>query len=331
MLKIGVLGAGHLGRIHIGLLKDIEEYDLIGFYDKDRSKAAKVEHEFGITAFDSEEALMDKVEVMDIVTPTSLHYECALRALNAGRHFFVEKPLTNTVDEAEVLVKLLEQTSLKGMVGHVERFNPAFQAAQKVGLEPLFIEGHRLAEFKPRGIDVSVILDLMIHDIDLILSLIPYEVVKVNASGVAVVSDHVDIANARIEFENGAVANLTCSRISLKTERKLRLFQRNAYITIDLHKKELNIFKLKDLGHDQDTSSLFVLDLGEDKGRKEVIFESPALPDNNAIQTELKEFALCILRNTPPPVTLRDGLRSMRLAQLILEQITLNVNKIDSL
>jgi predicted dehydrogenase len=321
MLNIGVLGVGHLGKIHLNLLQKSKAFNLKGFYDTDSEKASLVEKETGIKKYNSYEDLLNDVDVIDIVTPTISHYNCAVKAIEKRKHFFIEKPLAQTVEEAEKLCELVKKSGLKAQVGHVERFNPAFLAALDYNLHPLFIEGHRLAEFKPRGTDVSVVLDLMIHDIDIILSLIKAEPVKVSASGVAVISDTIDIANARIEFENGSVANLTASRVSLKTERKLRIFQKNAYITIDFHKKETNIFQLKDLQEGEQPSSPFVFDTGNGKGKKEVFYHSPKPKDINSIAYELKLFAEAIENNKEPIVSVFDGYRSIALAHQVLNGI----------
>ena len=321
MLKIGVLGAGHLGKIHIRVLKEIADFQLVGFYDPNEDNAKAVATEYGIPAFPSMEELLDAVDAIDIVTPTVSHYECATLAINKGKHFFVEKPLANTVEEGAELVKLTADAGLKGQVGHVERFNPAFIAAQPFGLAPMFVEAHRLAEFKPRGTDVSVVLDLMIHDIDILLSMVKSPVYQVSASGVSVISDTIDIANARIEFENGCVANLTASRVSLKTERKMRIFQKNAYITLDFHKKEVNVIKIKELAPDEKPTSMLVIDPGDGKPRKELFYTQPAIPEINSIKMELELFAKSIISNEATAVSIQDGYDSMLLAKMVLDKI----------
>ena len=321
MIKIGVLGAGHLGKIHIREIKNIPAFDLIGFYDPDPETAAFAQKEFNIPSFSSIESLLEAVDAVDIVTPTLSHYECAKKAIEVGKHFFVEKPLTNTVAEAHELVELVNDSNLKAQVGHVERFNPAFIEAQKFNLHPMFIEGHRLAEFKPRGTDVSVVLDLMIHDIDIILSIVDSPVAVISASGLPVISDNIDIANARIEFENGCVANLTASRVSLKTERKLRIFQKNAYITIDFFKKELNVFQMREMADDEDITDKMVIDPGDGKTKKEIIYTAPQPGAVNAIHRELECFADAILNDKTPPVSIEDGYKSLKLAHAILEKI----------
>ena len=246
MLKVGVLGAGHLGKIHLRLLNESQKYELIGFYDPDDINGQKVAAEFGYHYFDNINELIQSVDVVDIVTPTLSHYDCARKSMEMAKHVFIEKPITNTLKEAEALLVLEKEMGVKGQVGHVERFNPAFRVVKDKIQDPMFIETHRLAEFNPRGTDVPVVLDLMIHDIDAILSVVDSEVKKINASGVSVISNSPDIANARIEFENGCVANLTASRISLKNMRKSRFFQRDAYISVDFLEKKVEVVKMKD-------------------------------------------------------------------------------------
>ena len=226
MLKIGVLGSGHLGKIHIRLLKEIASAELVGFYDHNSEAAELVEKEFGVKRFHSYDELLQEADAIDVVVPTVAHYDCAVKAIKESKHVFIEKPLANSVAEGKKLVSLVHEAGVKAQVGHVERFNPAFLAAKDYFNQPMFIETHRLAEFNPRGTDVSVVHDLMIHDIDIVLSVVKSSVKKISASGVAVISDTPDIANARLEFDNGCVANLTSSRISLKNMRKSRFFKR---------------------------------------------------------------------------------------------------------
>jgi predicted dehydrogenase len=328
MLRIGVLGAGHLGKIHLTVLKNIARFEITGFYDPDPEKSEAIEKDLNIKSFPDMDSLMNAVDAVDIVTPTLSHYDCAIKGIEKGKHLFIEKPLTKTLEEAEFLLEKAKGTGLKIQVGHVERFNPAFLAVSQYELNPLFIEGHRLAEFKPRGTDVSVVLDLMIHDIDIILSIVKSEVINVQASGVAVVSDNIDIANARIEFENGTVANLTASRMSLKTERKLRIFQRNAYITLDFFKKEANIFRMHELEENEKPTSEIVIE--REKGRKsiEIFYDSPKPEAVNSIQLELEMFAKAILEDKEPPVSIYDGYRSLKLAGMIISAIEKQQEKI---
>ncbi len=316
MLKAGVLGAGHLGKIHLKLLNQSQKYELVGFYDPVKENALKVEKEFGYKSFDSIQELIDAVDIVDIVTPTLSHFDCAKEAIEKGKHIFIEKPITKTVEEAEILIELSHKFNVKGQVGHVERFNPAFTAVKDSIQNPMFIETHRLAEFNPRGTDVPVVLDLMIHDIDIILSVVNSKVKNVNASGVSVISETPDIANARIEFENGCVANLTSSRISLKNMRKTRFFQRDAYIAVDFFEKETEMVKMKDA---PEIPGDFDMILQNAEGiKKQIYFENPTISANNAILDELETFADAINNNSLPIVSLEQGTEALRVAHMII-------------
>ena len=317
MLKAGVLGAGHLGKIHLRLLQESKKYELVGFFDPFTENAKKVAKEFGYKLFDSVEELIAAVEVVDIVTPTLSHFECAKKAIEKGRHIFIEKPITKTVLEAEAIKTLASQFHVQGQVGHVERFNPAFTAVKdKIGT-PMFIETHRLAEFNPRGTDVPVVLDLMIHDIDIILSVVNSKVKNVHASGISVISETPDIANARIEFENGCVANLTASRISMKNMRKTRFFQKDAYISVDFLEKKSEIVRMKDVPNNPDE---FAMILQNAEGiKKQIYFDNPEIENNNAILDELESFADAINNGTRPIVSLRQGAEALRVAQMIID------------
>ena len=318
MLKAGVLGAGHLGKIHLRLLNQSPKFELVGFYDADETNANKVSKELGYHNFKSVEDLIDAVDVVDIVTPTLSHYECAKQAIAKGKHIFIEKPITNTVEEAEHIRQLLAEHNLKGQVGHVERFNPAFLAVRDKIENPMFIETHRLAEFNPRGTDVPVVLDLMIHDIDIILSVVKSKVKQISASGVSVISDTPDIANARIEFENSCVANLTASRISLKSMRKSRFFQKDAYISVDFLDKKCEVVKMKDAPVNPGD---FDMILQNAEGvKKQIYFDNPIVSNNNAILDELETFADAINNNTKPIVSLKDGTEALRVATMIINQ-----------
>ena len=317
MLKAGVLGAGHLGKIHLKLLNQSEKYELIGFYDADTKAAQLIEEEFGYKAFPSMDALIDACDIVDVVTPTIHHFNCAEKVVTAGKHLFIEKPITQTVEEAEKLLALAKKHNVKGQVGHVERFNPAFMAVRDKIENPMFIEAHRLAEFNPRGTDVPVVLDLMIHDIDAILSVVNSEVKNVNASGVSVISETPDIANARIEFENGCVANLTASRISMKKMRKARFFQRDAYISVDFLEKQCEVVKMKDA---PETPDDFAMILTNAEGiKKQIYFDNPTVDPNNAILDELETFADAINNNTTPIVSLSQGTEALRIAMQVIE------------
>jgi len=317
MLKIGVLGAGHLGKIHLRLLNQSEKYELVGFYDPFAENANKVAQEFGYTKFDSIDELIQAVDVIDIVTPTLSHFDCAKKAIEAGKHVFLEKPITTTVEEAEAIIDLAKQYNVYGQVGHVERFNPAFVAVRSKIENPMFIETHRLAEFNPRGTDVPVVLDLMIHDLDAILSVVHSPVKHVSASGVSVLSESPDIANARIEFENGCVANVTASRISMKNMRKSRFFQRDAYISVDYLEKTCEVVKMKDA---PETPGDFDLILQNAEGlKKQIYYDNPTVLPNNAILDELETFHDAIVNQTRPIVTLEDGTKALRLAYQIID------------
>lgn len=317
MLKVGVLGAGHLGKIHLRLLQESEKYELIGFFDPFTKNAQKVATEFGYNLFDSIDELIEAVDVVDIVTPTLSHFECAKKSIEKGRHIFIEKPIAKTVLEAEAIRTLASQYHVIGQVGHVERFNPAFIAAKGMIDNPMFIETHRLAEFNPRGTDVPVVLDLMIHDIDIILSVVNSKVKNVHASGISVISETPDIANARIEFENGCVANLTASRISMKNMRKTRFFQKDAYISVDFLEKKSEIVRMKDVPNNPDE---FAMILQNAEGiKKQIYFDNPEIKNNNAILDELESFADAINNGTKPIVSLRQGAEALRVAQMIID------------
>ncbi len=327
MLKIAVLGAGHLGKIHLRLIKEISEFELIGFYDPDPATAALVSESMGIKHYSSIDELMKLVDVVDIVTPTVNHYECAVKALRLSKHVFIEKPLANTVLEAKEMMGLAKEANVKVQVGHVERFNPAFISAVSYIKQPLFIETHRLAQFNPRGTDVSVVLDLMIHDIDIVLSTVKSTVKKISTSGVAVVSDTPDIANARIEFDNGCVANLTASRISLKNMRKSRFFQKDAYIAIDFLEKSSEVVRLKEVIGEIDPLAV-TIDLGEGKGTKQIYFENPKVEPSNAIKEELLSFAKAILNDAETEVTIEDGFEALQIAHQIADKLKLIQTKV---
>ena len=316
MLKVGVLGAGHLGKIHLRLLNESEKYELIGFYDADPINGKKVSEEFGYSYFENINTLIDAVDVVDIVTPTLSHFDCAKKAILKGKHIFIEKPITSTLVEAEVLLTLEKQHHVKGQVGHVERFNPAFMAVKESIQNPMFIEAHRLAEFNPRGTDVPVVLDLMIHDIDAILSVVNSKVKQINASGVSVISNSPDIANARIEFENGCVANLTASRISLKSMRKSRFFQKDAYISVDFLEKKIEVVKMKDAPEKPGDFDMILQNAEGEK--KQIYFENPTIQMNNAIKDELEAFADAIHNDTTPVVTLEQGTQALKVALQVI-------------
>lgn len=320
-LRVGVLGAGHLGKIHLRLLHQSEKYDLIGFFDENQSVKDNIEREFGFKAFGSAAELIDAVEVVDIVTPTLFHHKLAKQAIENGKHVFIEKPITQTVSQAEELIELAKKFNVLGQVGHVERFNPAFLAVKADINESMFIETHRLAEFNPRGTDVPVVLDLMIHDIDTVLSVVNAPVANISASGVSIISETPDIANARIEFENGCVANLTASRISLKNMRKARFFQKDAYIAVDYLDKKVEVVKMHDAPKDVGDFDM-VLENAQGK-KKRIFFDNPKIPEVNAILMELECFADAISGQTEVIVPLVQGKNALDIAL----QITALVEK----
>jgi predicted dehydrogenase len=320
MLKIGIFGVGHLGKIHLSQLMTMKDVEVVGFYDPGNANAASVTEQYQIPRYTIAEELIQASDAIDIVAPTTQHFKLCEIALRNGKHIFVEKPMTNTMEEAKTLVKLVEEANVKFQVGHVERFNPAFLALRGYNLKPMFIEVHRLAEFNPRGTDVSVILDLMIHDIDIVLSIVQSTISRISASGVAVMSDTPDIANVRIEFHNGCVANLTSSRISLKKMRKMRLFQKDAYIGIDFLDKKTEIIKLKT----PEDAGLFTLDIETNTGRKTIAIDNPEVKQSNAIRMELELFRDSILQNRPVAVNVIDGLQALDVAHQILQKIGKN-------
>jgi len=318
-LRIGVLGAGHLGKIHIKCLKGITDFQIAGFHDPDQNVQRQIAEEHGLPHFDSVGALINAVDVIDIVSPTQAHYDLIKAGLAGGCHVFVEKPVTDTLAQAREIRELMGSKGLKIQIGHVERYNPAFQVAKTWNPTPMFIEGHRLAQFNPRGTDVSVVHDLMIHDLDIVRELIPGDIVSIQANGVSVVSDQHDICNARITFDNGAVANLTASRISLKSMRKLRLFQRDAYMSIDFLEKEAELVRMYDT-QPEDMEGM-VLPVAFNGSTKWIQRLNPEVPVINAIQTELQRFATAILLDEVPDVTIDDGIASLEAVEKILEAI----------
>ena len=323
MLKVGVFGVGHLGKFHLNNWKEIPGVEIAGFYDPDDKNSNEVAEKYKIRRFDDPSKLLSEVDAVDVIAPTDHHFTICESAIKKGKHVFVEKPLAQTMDEAHALVKLVKESNVKLQVGHVERFNPAFLAVKDLKLNPMFIEVHRLAQFNPRGTEVSVILDLMIHDIDIILSIVKSDVKYISASGVGVMTETPDIANVRIEFNNGCVANLTSSRISMKKMRKIRIFQKDAYIGIDFLNKKSEIIKLND--GETDNANVFTFDIETLNGKKSIAISNPQIPEVNAIKKELEEFKNSIDKNTRPIVSEIDGLMAMDVAHQILQKIGNNV------
>ncbi|MEN9884352.1 MAG: hypothetical protein RLZZ420_1569 [Bacteroidota bacterium] len=320
MLKVGIFGTGHLGKFHVANWLEIPDVEIVGFYDPNDQAADDTMARFGLKRFEAMETLMDLVDAVDVITPTQFHYPVCEMALRKSKHVFVEKPLASDLDEANRLIKLVQEAKVKFQVGHVERFNPAFLALEGRELAPMFIEVHRLAQFNPRGTEVSVILDLMIHDIDIVLHLVNSDIKNISASGVAVMTDTPDIANVRIEFMNGCVANLTSSRISMKKMRKMRLFQKDAYIGIDFLDKKTEVIRLK---KDQESAeNVFTFDIETPSGSKEIVVENPEINQVNAIKAELTAFKNAIILNTPTIVSEQDGFMALNVAQQILTKIS---------
>lgn len=318
MLKIGVFGVGHLGKFHLNNWKEIEGVKLVGFYDPSDASAKEVTETYGLKRYTDIDKLLDACEAVDIVAPTTHHFALCEKAIRKGKHVFVEKPLANTIDEGRLLVNIAKEANIKMQVGHVERFNPAFLAIKDLKLNPMFIEVHRLAQFNPRGTEVSVILDLMIHDIDIILNIVNSDVKNISASGVAVMTDTPDIANVRMEFNNGCVANLTSSRISMKKMRKLRMFQKDSYISIDFLERKSEIIQL---GTPADGKN-FSFDIETNAGKKTITVVNPVIEQQNAIKLELEAFVDSIKNNKPTVVSEIDGFLAMEVAHKILEKIS---------
>lgn len=318
MLKVGVFGVGHLGKFHLNNWKEIEGVKLVGFFDPNNENAKAVVEQYGIKRFMDEEKLIDSCDIIDVITPTDHHFTICMQAIRKGKHVFVEKPLAHTIQEGRDLVNMVREANVKMQVGHVERFNPAYLAIKDMNLNPMFIEVHRLAQFNPRGTEVSVILDLMIHDIDIILNLVKSDVKHISASGVAVMTETPDIANVRIEFNNGCVANLTSSRISMKKMRKMRLFQKDAYIGIDFLEKKAEIIKLKQ----PEDANVFSFDIETQNGKKTLAIANPSIQPVNSIKLELEAFVDSIVNNKPVIVSEIDGFLAMEVAHKILEKIS---------
>ena len=318
MIKVGVIGAGHLGKIHLNILSN-SDFNLIGFHDTDVENSEKLASENGYIFFKEIDSLINLIDAAVIVSPTTTHFEIAEKCINKGKHIFVEKPLTTNSKEARIINKLAKEGNIIGQVGFVERYNQAFISCKEFIDKPKFIESHRLSDFNPRGTDVSVIMDLMIHDIDIILNINQSKVKKIDASGVSIISSTPDIANARIEFENGCIANLTSSRISLKKMRKTRIFQDNAYISINFLEKDFQVVKIRDKHTNDNENSLVIKNnLGQEKV---IFFENPEINEINSIEAELKDFFNSIKNKSKSKVSLNDGLMALEVAEEIMSQL----------
>ena len=318
MIKVGVIGAGHLGKIHLNILSN-SNFNLIGFHDTDVENSEKLASEKGYVFFKEIDSLINLIDAVVIVSPTTTHFEIAKKCIKKGKHIFVEKPLTTNSKEARIINKLSKEGNIIGQVGFVERYNQAFISCREFIDKPKFIESHRLSDFNPRGTDVSVIMDLMIHDIDIILNINQSKVKKIDASGVSIISSTPDIANARIEFENGCIANLTSSRISLKKMRKTRIFQDNAYISINFLEKDFQVVKIRDKHNNDNENSLVIKNnLGQEKV---IFFENPEINEINSIEEELNDFFYSIKNKSESKVSLHDGLMALEVAEEIMSQL----------
>ena len=320
-LNVGVIGVGHLGSLHTKMYAQISSVNLVGVYDVDSQRAVKLAAEFGIKVFPTLDELLSQVEAVSIATSTQSHYDVAMQVINRGAHLLIEKPITATIEQAKALTERAEAKGLKLQVGHIERFNPAILALEPYNITPLFIESHRLAQFNPRGSDVAVVLDLMIHDIDLILSLVKSKVMRIDANGIAVISDTPDIANARLQFENGCVANVTASRISQNKMRKMRLFQRDAYISIDFAQGLAEVFRLVDEQTPNVKSTMMLGKIDQGQHKRIIVYEQPEVQEVNALKYELERFVESVQKNIETPVNGRDGLHALEVAQEILQKI----------
>ena len=320
-LKIGIVGVGHLGSLHTKMLAEIPDAHLVGLYDIDADKAGRVAREFKTTSFKRLEDLLEAVDAVTIATTTTSHFEIAQLAMSKGKHLFIEKPITQSIEEADKLSRLARERKLLVQVGHIERFNPAILALEKYEIKPMFVESHRLAQFNPRGTDVAVVLDLMIHDIDIILSFVKSPVVRIDANGVAVVSESVDVANARLQFENGCVANVTASRISQRKMRKMRLFQRDEYISIDFLEGMAEVFRLVGEDEPEAKGTMMLGELGAGTQKRKIVYEQPQVKETNALKYELQLFIKAIQENRSPIIDAEDGKRALEVAHAIMEKI----------
>ena len=321
-IKIGVVGTGHLGSIHTKLWKHNTEVDLVGIYDIDKDRAITIANEYFIKSFDSLEDLLNEVDAITIASPTVTHYDVAIQAIVKNKYCFIEKPITTSYEEAEKLIELAEKNKIIIQVGHVERFNPALVAVRDIKIDPMFIEAHRLSQFRPRATDVSVVHDLMIHDIDLMLWLVKSEVSTLDATGVSVITNTLDIANARIKFQNGAVANLTASRLSAHPMRKMRIFQKNAYLSIDFGNQDVEYFYLSEnLNHENDQIATLLGSIQDGVKNQNIYYSKPPVPKLNAIEEEQKAFINAIKYNEPIKVDAYSAAKALKIAEEITQII----------
>ena len=318
MIKVGVIGAGHLGKIHLKIIKS-SNHKLVGFFDTDKHNSKKLSSDEGYKYFKKLDVLVKSIDAAIIVSPTTTHFKIAKECISKGKHVFIEKPFTSNSNEAKEIVSLASKAGVVGQVGFVERYNQAFLSCKEFINNPKFIESHRLSDFNPRGTDVSVIMDLMIHDIDIVLKIVNSKIKQINASGVSIISTTPDIANARIEFDNGCIANLTSSRISLKKMRKTRIFQNDAYISINFLEKDFQVIKIRDKeSNDLENSLVIRNNVGKEKV---IFFEKPQISEINSIESELNDFFESIVDNSVSKVPLIDGLFALEVAEEIMNQL----------
>ncbi|HEX5438218.1 MAG TPA: Gfo/Idh/MocA family oxidoreductase [Gemmatimonadaceae bacterium] len=315
LLRVGVVGAGGLGYHHVRLLRDVDGVELAGFFDADAMRAERVASELSVRAFPTLEALLDASEALTIVVPTPAHHAVALAALERGRHLLIEKPIASTLEEADELLAVAQRTGALVQTGHVERFNRAIRAAAPYVDAPRFVESDRLAPFNPRGADVAVVLDLMIHDIDLIRTLVGGQIEQVAAVGVPVLTPSVDIANARLTFDTGAVANITASRVSRERFRKIRIFQRSGYLSLDLARGVGEFFRLR---NDIDLALFTTAPRALEEFVERIALEAP---EGEPLRLELESFVAAVRGEQPVAVTGHDGRAALALALRILSEI----------
>ena len=323
MIKIGLIGVGRTGSQHLEKLLESDFFTVVGCFDTDQSLFQRIEDDYNVKCFTDVDELIAVCDAIDIVTPSASHYLYAEKAIKYGKHVFTEKPISNDVEEGKKLVELVREAGIKFQVGHIERFNPAFLSLKNQELHPMYIESHRLAYFDAKTTDVSVVLDLMIHDIDIVLNVVKANIKTISASGVSVLSDQIDIANARIEFDNGCVANLTASRASTQRMRKLSLFQKDHHITLDFLHREAEMLKLSE------TAKHNSIPMRMQESMKYLNSETMVLEEYDALKEELNSFAESLIFNHEPLVTALDGLKSLEVAQEILQKIH-KINGIDS-
>jgi predicted dehydrogenase len=312
MIKSGVIGVGHMGKHHARILAEIPECELIGVCDIDKDKGQKIAKEYNCTYHGNIKELLSKTDAVIIATPTNTHRDITIEALNKGNHVLVEKPISLDLEEADEIITAASRNNLILQVGHIERFNPAILASKKVVQNPLFIEAHRLSPFYGRGVDVSVVLDLMVHDLDIILNYVKSPVKHISAGGVPVLTNYIDIANARLEFENGAIANITASRISLMKLRKIRFWQKYSYVSVDTLNRKVGVF-YREINN----------------GQPEIKEEDINVPTDEPLLLQNQSFIDACIGKKDIEVTPEEAKASLDLAHKILDKIVSRAKKLD--